>query len=104
MNTESKAQIHRWRAFAVLAVSFFMTIVDLTIVNVALPTIGRKLHFPESSLQWVVTALRAHLRRLPVARRPRRGPARAAADPDARPGRVHRGVAGLRAGDERRAS
>ena len=48
--------IHRWRAFAVLAVSFFMTIVDLTIVNVALPTIGRALHFSESDLQWVVTA------------------------------------------------
>src|SRR3984885_8379144 len=48
--------IHRWRAFAVLAVLFFMTIVDLTIVNVALPTIGRKLHFSESNLQWVVTA------------------------------------------------
>jgi EmrB/QacA subfamily drug resistance transporter len=47
---------HRWRAFAVLAVSFFMTIVDLTIVNVALPTIGRELHFSESNLQWVVTA------------------------------------------------
>jgi len=48
-------QVRRWRAFAVLAVSFFMTVVDLTIVNVALPTIGRKLHMPESSLQWVVT-------------------------------------------------
>jgi EmrB/QacA subfamily drug resistance transporter len=48
--------IHRWRAFAVVAVAFFMTIVDLAIVNVALPTIGRKLHFSESNLQWVVTA------------------------------------------------
>jgi len=48
-------QVHRWRAFAVLAVSFFMTIADLAIVNVALPTIGVKLHMPESSLQWVVT-------------------------------------------------
>jgi EmrB/QacA subfamily drug resistance transporter len=48
--------VHRWRAFAVLAVSFFMTIVDLTIVNVALPTIGRKLQFSEANLQWVVTA------------------------------------------------
>jgi EmrB/QacA subfamily drug resistance transporter len=48
-------QVHRWRAFAVLAVSFFMTVADLAIVNVALPTIGRKLHMPESSLQWVVT-------------------------------------------------
>jgi EmrB/QacA subfamily drug resistance transporter len=56
MNTESIPPIRRWRAFAVLAVSFFMTVVDLTIVNVALPTIGRDLHFAESSLQWVVTA------------------------------------------------
>jgi EmrB/QacA subfamily drug resistance transporter len=47
---------HRWRAFSLLAVAFFMTIVDLTIVNVALPTIGSKLHFSESNLQWVVTA------------------------------------------------
>ena len=49
-------QLHRWRAFAVLVVSYFMTIVDLTIVNVSLPTIGRALHFSESNLQWVVTA------------------------------------------------
>ncbi len=48
--------IHRWRAFAVLAVAYFMTIVDLTIVNVSLPTIGRDLHFSESGLQWIVTA------------------------------------------------
>src|SRR5258707_4865621 len=48
-------QVRRWRAFAVVAVSFFMTVADLAIVNVALPTIGRKLHMPESALQWVVT-------------------------------------------------
>ncbi|HWF15548.1 MAG TPA: MFS transporter [Acidimicrobiales bacterium] len=46
----------RWRAFALLVVAYFMTIVDLTIVNVALPTIGSKLHFLQSDLQWVVTA------------------------------------------------
>ena len=45
-----------WRAFALLAVAYFMTAVDLLIVNVALPTIGTKLHFAESDLQWVVTA------------------------------------------------
>ncbi len=49
-------EVRRWRAFSLLAVAYFMTIVDLTIVNVALPTIGRKLHFPQSDLQWVVTA------------------------------------------------
>jgi EmrB/QacA subfamily drug resistance transporter len=48
--------VRRWRAFALLAAAFLMTIVDLTITNVALPTIGRKLHFPETDLQWVVTA------------------------------------------------
>jgi EmrB/QacA subfamily drug resistance transporter len=48
--------INRWRAFALLVVAFFMAIIDLTIVNVSLPTIGRDLHFSETSLQWVVTA------------------------------------------------
>src|SRR5260370_1311121 len=33
-------QVRRWRAFAVLAVSFFMTIADLAIVNVALAVWG----------------------------------------------------------------
>jgi EmrB/QacA subfamily drug resistance transporter len=56
MNTNSMALVRRWRAFTVLAVAYFMTIVDLTIVNVSLPTIGRALHFSESNLQWVVTA------------------------------------------------
>src|SRR6266404_1038489 len=48
--------VNRWRAFALLAVAYFMTVVDLTIVNVALPTIGRDLHFSATSLQWVATA------------------------------------------------
>ena len=48
--------INRWVAFTLLAVSYFMTTVDLTIVNVSLPTIGRDLHFSATSLQWVVTA------------------------------------------------
>lgn len=52
----SQGEGGRWRAFALLVVAFFMTVVDLTIVNVALPTIGVRLHFPEADLQWVVTA------------------------------------------------
>jgi EmrB/QacA subfamily drug resistance transporter len=54
--TSTSPHVHRWRAFALLAMAYFMTIVDLTIVNVSLPTIGRDLHFTETSLQWVVTA------------------------------------------------
>ena len=49
-------EVRRWRAFSLLAVAFLMIVVDLTITNVALPTIGRKLHFPQQDLQWVVTA------------------------------------------------
>ncbi|MBV9380368.1 MAG: MFS transporter [Streptosporangiaceae bacterium] len=46
----------RWEAFALLVATYFITIVDFTIVNTALPAIGAKLRFPESGLQWVVTA------------------------------------------------
>ena len=53
---KSASHPHRWRAFALLAVSYFVTIIDLTIVNVSLPTIGRDVQFTQTSLQWVVTA------------------------------------------------
>jgi len=46
----------RWFALAVVGAAFFMTILDVSIVNVALPTIARKLHFSQGNLQWVVTA------------------------------------------------
>ena len=52
----SRSDINRWHAFALLAVAFFMTTIDLTIVNTSLPTIGRDLHIAETSLLWVVTA------------------------------------------------
>ncbi len=45
-----------WTVLAVLAVAQFMVILDITIVNVALPSIGRSLSFSRSGLQWVVTA------------------------------------------------
>ncbi len=54
--TPTTPHVHRWRAFVLLAMAYFMTCVDLTVVNVSLPTIGRDLHFSATSLQWVVTA------------------------------------------------
>jgi EmrB/QacA subfamily drug resistance transporter len=45
-----------WTVLAVLAVAQFMVILDITIVNVALPSIGRALEFGPAELQWVVTA------------------------------------------------
>ena len=54
--TSTSSNPNRWRAFALLAVAYFMTVVDLTIVNTALPAIGRDLHFSATNLQWVATA------------------------------------------------
>ena len=47
---------HRWRILAVVATAFFMTILDVSIVNVALPSISTALHFSQENLQWVITA------------------------------------------------
>jgi EmrB/QacA subfamily drug resistance transporter len=41
---------------AVACVAQFMVVLDVSIVNVALPTIGRDLHYSASGLQWVVNA------------------------------------------------
>jgi EmrB/QacA subfamily drug resistance transporter len=47
---------HRWWALAAACFGLFMALLDVTIVNVALPTIGRDLHAGFSDLQWVVNA------------------------------------------------
>jgi MFS family permease len=52
MSSSASPHTNRWRAFALLAVAFFMTIIDLTIVNVSLPTIGRDLRFPPTCSGW----------------------------------------------------
>jgi EmrB/QacA subfamily drug resistance transporter len=46
----------RWIALALLCVAQFMVILDASIVNVALPTIGSSLHFSQDNLSWVVNA------------------------------------------------
>jgi EmrB/QacA subfamily drug resistance transporter len=46
----------RWIGLAVIVTAQFMVVLDVAIVNVALPTIKTDLHFSQESLQWVVTA------------------------------------------------
>src|SRR3989440_3774480 len=46
----------RWLILSVLVVAQFMVVLDVAIVNVALPTIKNDLHFSENGLQWVITA------------------------------------------------
>src|SRR6476659_198067 len=46
----------RWQALAVVCVAFFMTVLDGTIVTVALPSIKNSLHVSDTTLQWVLIA------------------------------------------------
>jgi EmrB/QacA subfamily drug resistance transporter len=50
------ADSRRWFALALIVVAQFMVVLDVAIVNVALPAIKSDLHFSEVSLQWVITA------------------------------------------------
>jgi EmrB/QacA subfamily drug resistance transporter len=54
--TDSVADPRRWLALAAIVVAQFMVILDVAIVNVALPSIKADLGFTESSLQWVISA------------------------------------------------
>src|SRR5438093_6852570 len=46
----------RWAALAVIVAAQFMVVLDVAIVNVALPSIKTDLHFSQTNLQWVITA------------------------------------------------
>jgi EmrB/QacA subfamily drug resistance transporter len=50
-----KIEPHVWVVSGVVIVGMIMSILDTTIVNVALNTLGRDLHSPISQVQWVVT-------------------------------------------------
>ncbi len=56
MTDLSDARDKRWIALALLCVAQFVVVLDASIVNVALPTIGKALDFTESSLPWVLNA------------------------------------------------
>jgi EmrB/QacA subfamily drug resistance transporter len=52
MTTERR----KWLALTIICVAQFMVILDVSIVNVALPSIQRGLHFSEQNLLWVLNA------------------------------------------------
>ena len=51
---ERKREHRRWIALAVLCLGQLMMVLDATIVNVALPSIQRELHFSQGNLTWVI--------------------------------------------------
>jgi EmrB/QacA subfamily drug resistance transporter len=56
MTSAKQAERRKWLALALLASAQFVVVLDASIVNVALPSIGRALHFTQDDLPWVVNA------------------------------------------------
>src|SRR3984893_6659336 len=54
--TAAAADRRRWIVLALIVTAQFMVVLDIAIVNVALPSIKTDLHFSQVSLQWVITA------------------------------------------------
>src|SRR5256714_1299856 len=54
--TNSTKSNRRWSALALIVTAQFMVILDVAIVNVALPSIKSDLHFSATNLQWVISA------------------------------------------------
>ncbi len=50
------ADPRRWKSLAVLGIAYLMVVLDVAIVNVALPSIQTDLDFAPENLQWVVSA------------------------------------------------
>ena len=56
MPTNNPHHSRRWTILAILAIAQLMVVLDATIVNVALPSAQRALHFANTDRQWIVTA------------------------------------------------
>ena len=53
---EPGRQVAAWLVLAIVCIGQFMVVLDASIVNVALPSIQRDLHFSTSGLQWIINA------------------------------------------------
>ena len=93
----------KWFGLALLLLVQFMVVLDIAIVNVALPSIQADLGFSQENLQWVISAYALLLRRVPLTRRTGGRPARPASAVPRRYRRSSPASLAVRAGLERRA-
>src|ERR1700736_4820841 len=56
MTDNSSHHNRRWMILAILGIAQLMVVLDATIVNIALPSAQRALHFSNDNRQWIVTA------------------------------------------------
>jgi EmrB/QacA subfamily drug resistance transporter len=54
--TQNHSEPNRWAVLALLGTAQLMVVLDATIVNIALPSAQRALHFSTDSRQWIITA------------------------------------------------
>ena len=55
-NASSVSNPNRWAVLALLGVAQLMVVLDATIVNIALPSAQKSLHFSTDNRQWIITA------------------------------------------------
>jgi EmrB/QacA subfamily drug resistance transporter len=53
---QDKSHSNRWLVLVIVCLAQFMVVLDATVVNIALPSIQRGLHFSDANLQWVINA------------------------------------------------
>jgi EmrB/QacA subfamily drug resistance transporter len=56
VTTAAETKDRRWLALVLLCAAEFVVVLDASIVNVALPSIGRDLQFAQDDLSWVINA------------------------------------------------
>src|SRR5947209_891242 len=56
MDSQLSREVNKNAALMLLAMTQFVVVIDASIVNVALPSIGTALHFSQNNLSWVVNA------------------------------------------------
>ncbi len=52
----TKKETNHWLILVILALAQFMVVLDVSIVNVMLPTVQHTFHLTDSTLQWIITA------------------------------------------------
>ena len=92
----------KWLALALLCVTQFVVVLDIAIVNVALPSIQTDLGFSQENLQWVISAYALVFGGFLLLGRPAGGHSRPPERVHGRPGRLHGRIAPLRPRVERR--
>jgi EmrB/QacA subfamily drug resistance transporter len=54
VQTPTRPRVNPWLVLVIACLAQFMVVLDITVVNIALPSVQRGLHFSSANLQWVV--------------------------------------------------